>query len=380
MRDSTKRLMPKAVSLIVLFCLLLLNGNWTLAKSINSFPQTSSNASSSSNIPTGLANPTYSLLGKNYLIGPNDVLKIDIYDSEDLSRGVRVGGDGYISLPLIGSIIASGLSVADLEFVIAHEYSKKYLQNPQVSINVEEFVSKKVIIMGEVRSPQVLRLPANSINLIEILSLCGGITQDAGDLIYILRPSEQYNGLNGSTNYGNVVHSSNQKRDNYRTEDNFTEEDYLRIKNEVITVKISELVKYHNPASNMEILPGDTISIPAAPFYFVFGEIAKPGAFKLMAGMTAMRAIAQAGKLSPTAKTKIKLLRDDAESGEKTIATINFKDLVKGKLDDIEIQGGDILVVGKSTLKTIGHQILAFSQTTASAVQGVMITDVVRGD
>lgn len=389
MRYRTERLILVKFPAIVIFYLLFLCCNLIQAQPGN-YSSQSVTVNKHHVLPVagamqGNPNQTFSLLGEDYLIGPGDVLDIKIFDSEDLNRKVRVGGDGYISLPLIGSIIASGLSVPDLEFNIAYEYSRKYLQNPQISVYVNEFHSKRVAVLGEVKSPQLLEMTRNKSNLLEMISLCGGVTQSAGDMIYIIRPSTQYNSIdnNYSAAQYNDVRSNGYGREAYSNnseEADWAEDDYLKIRDEVITVNISELVKYQNPYSNVEILPGDMISIPPASFYFVFGEVDKPGAFQLKPEMTALQAISQAGKFSKVAKNKIKLIREDIETREKIITTLNVKRLAKGEDEDIKIMGGDVLLVGKSTVKEVRNQLLAFSNTALSAFTSAFAYEAVRNN
>ena len=340
MQYRTEKLVREKITALAILCLLLICCNLVQAQ-------------------TGNSNQSVSLLGEDYMIGPGDVLDIKIFDSEDLDRKVRVGGDGYISLPLIGSVIAGGLSVPDLEFNIAYEYSGRYLQNPQISVYVNEFHSKRVAVLGEVNEPKLLEMTRNKSNLLEIVSLCGGITKDAGDLIYIIRPTEQHDTLN-RIHYNNAHHYDVGTGVGDSAQGNWDEEDYLKIRDEVITVSVSELVKYQNPLSNVEILPGDMISIPPATFYFVFGEVDKPGAYQLKPRMTVLQALSQAGRFTDVARNKVKLIREDIESREKTIMSLNIKGLVKGDGGDIRIMGGDVFLVGKSTLKVVRKQLLTF--------------------
>ncbi|MCR4292813.1 MAG: polysaccharide biosynthesis/export family protein [Candidatus Kuenenia sp.] len=379
MRYGTEKLITGKIPAIVIFNLLFLCCNLIQAQPGNSSSQslTANKRTSPYAMPVagavpGNSNRMFSMLGENYLIGPGDVLDITIFDSADLNRKVRVGGDGYISLPLIGSIIAGGLSVPDIEFNVAYEYSRKYLKNPQISVYVLEFHSKRVAVLGEVKSPKLLEMTRNKSNLLEIISLCGGVTQDAGDLIYIIRPTTQYNSVDNNhsaaqyndgrnNGYGMEVYGSE------GDEAGWADEDYLRIRDEVITVSVSELVKYQNPLSNVEVLPGDVVSIPPASFYFVFGEVDKPGAFMLKQEMTALQAISQAGKFSDIAKNKIKLIREDIETREKIITTLDVKKLAKGEDEDVKIMGGDVLLVGRSTVREVRGQLLKFSNVALSA-------------
>ncbi|GAX62900.1 periplasmic protein [Candidatus Scalindua japonica] len=371
MRKSLTRLKWQTICGLMIVCLLFSYCSCIFAQTVYNMSQ---HSQSTQGVPGGVGYNSNSLLGQDYLIGPGDVLDIKIFDSEDLNRTVRVGGDGYISLPLIGSIIAGGLNVSELEFNMAYEYSKKYLQNPQISVYVQEFHSKRVAVLGEVKNPQLLEMTRNSSNLLEMISLCGGVTKDAGDLIYIIRHTEQYD-ASGRSDDTHAVHYSNTDDRSYGrvTEDvhgsngSWDEEDYLQARDEVITVNISELVKYQNPLSNVDILPGDMISVPPASFYFVFGEVDKPGAFQLKTNMTALQALSQAGSFSSVAKNKIKLIREDLENREKIITTLDVRRLAKGEDEDVRIIGGDVLLVGKSSFKEVRNQLLAFSNSAVTA-------------
>ncbi|MCF6159562.1 MAG: hypothetical protein E3K32_13555 [wastewater metagenome] len=290
-----------------------------------------SSSTLTSKIPPGIAGPSFSFMTEDYSIGPKDVLDIKIYGEEDLSRKVRVGADGYINLPLIGWVSATGLNASELESRIAARYSERYLQSPQVSVFVEEFHSKRVAVVGEVKNPQVLKLPRDKGTLLEVISMCGGLGKEAGDIIYVVRPA---NGDN---------------------------------REEVISVKTAELVKYRNPAANKEILPGDMISIPPATMYFIVGEVSKPGAYMLEQNMTVMQAISQGGKFTDTAKRKVRIMREDPEHGTQVFVTVNMKKVTKGKEEDVEIQGGDVLVVGESTVRRATKETLDFTKAALNA-------------
>lgn len=283
-------------------------------------------------------------LAEDYLIGPGDILDIAIFDMEDLSRKVRVGGDGHISMPLIGRVFVSGLSSSELETVLAEKYAEKYLQKPHVSVFIEEFHSKRVAVLGQVKQPQVLELPRNTSNLLEVISLCGGLEDQVGDTIYIIRPATR------------------------------EEEE------KVITVNVSELIEYHNPLANKEILPGDTVSIPPASFYFIVGEVDKPGAYMITPGMTVLQAISQGGKFSKIATNKVKVIREDPVQGRQIISTINLKRIAKSKDDRVLVKSGDILLVGESTAKHTFHDFIDFTKVVVNAFAYGFAIEAARGN
>jgi polysaccharide biosynthesis/export protein len=112
-------------------------------------------------------------LGKDYRVGPNDLIDIEVLDLENLKRTVRVNAAGAISLPLIGQVVVAGLTSQEIEERIASRYSEKYLQNPQVSIFIKEFTTERITIEGAVARPGIFPL-TGQITLLRALALAGG--------------------------------------------------------------------------------------------------------------------------------------------------------------------------------------------------------------
>ncbi len=112
-------------------------------------------------------------LGKDYRVGPNDLIDIEVMDADNLKRTVRVNGAGNISLPLIGQIMIAGLTAPEVEERIAHRYAEKYLQNPQVSIFIKEFTADRVTIEGAVARPGIIPL-TGQMTLLRVLAVAGG--------------------------------------------------------------------------------------------------------------------------------------------------------------------------------------------------------------
>ena len=122
--------------------------------------------------PAATAAPMVSL-GKDYRIGPNDLLDVEIFDMDNLKRTVRVNAAGAISLPLIGQVTIAGLTTQEVEQRIATRYSEKYLQDPQVSVFIKEFTSERITIEGAVQRPGIFPL-TGQITLLRALAIAGG--------------------------------------------------------------------------------------------------------------------------------------------------------------------------------------------------------------
>lgn len=112
-------------------------------------------------------------LGKDYRVGPNDLIDVDILDMDSLKRTVRVNAAGAISLPLIGQVTVAGLTSQEVEDRIADRYREKYLQNPQVSIFIKEFTTERIAIEGAVARPGIFPITGR-LTLLRALAMAGG--------------------------------------------------------------------------------------------------------------------------------------------------------------------------------------------------------------
>ena len=122
--------------------------------------------------PQALALPLVSL-GKDYKVGQNDLIDVEVFELDNLKRTVRVNAAGAISLPLIGQVVVAGLSSQEIEVLIADRYREKYLQNPQVSIFIKEFTTERITIEGAVARPGIYPL-TGQITMLRALALAGG--------------------------------------------------------------------------------------------------------------------------------------------------------------------------------------------------------------
>ncbi|MBG9389052.1 polysaccharide biosynthesis/export family protein [Caenimonas aquaedulcis] len=123
-------------------------------------------------VPQSMSVPLVSL-GKDYRVGPNDLIDIEVLDLDNLKRTVRVNAAGAISMPLIGQVVVAGLSSQEVEQLIADRYREKYLQNPQVSIFIKEFTTERITVEGAVNRPGIFPL-TGQITLLRALALAGG--------------------------------------------------------------------------------------------------------------------------------------------------------------------------------------------------------------
>lgn len=133
--------------------------------------------------------PVYTI-GKEYRVGPNDLLDVEVLNLENAKRTVRVNAAGYITLPLVGPVTVAGLTQQQIEQHIAGLYGDKYLQNPQVSVFIREFTTERITVDGAVAKPGIYPL-VGQMTLLRVLALAGGFGSIAKrDKVMVFRQGE----------------------------------------------------------------------------------------------------------------------------------------------------------------------------------------------
>lgn len=239
-------------------------------------------------------------LAADYILGPGDVLKITVYDNDDLETFTRISDEGSIIMPLLGQIKVDGLTVSEASEHIAALLADGYIINPQVNIFVQEFRSKKAIVLGQVNTPGIIEM-SGPITLLEIISKAGGLAQDYGETATI-------------------------KRKNSSAKD-------------VAMVNLNSLIEGGDVTQNIAIQDGDTIYVSKAGMCYVNGEVANPNAYKCGDKITVLKLITLAGGFTGrAARSSVRILR--IVNGEKTL----YKDV---DLDTL-VQPDDVIIVPES--------------------------------
>lgn len=143
----------------------------------------------------------------NYLLGPNDLVEVTVFQEDDLMTKARVGNDGMITVPLIGSVRIGGKSVDDAAQIIRGRLAKGYLVSPQVNVSVTEFAKRIVTVLGEVQKGGTFEFPNQGpLDLLQAIGLAGGYSKVAnpGKIVVKRRVSgkEVVYQLNGKTMAG----------------------------------------------------------------------------------------------------------------------------------------------------------------------------------
>jgi polysaccharide export outer membrane protein len=271
-----------------------------------------------------------------YVLGPDDQVTIHVVEADEINgKAYRVDEKGDLDLPLIGSLHAAGFTVHQVETRVA-EKLRVYMLDPQVTVFLSEMRSQPVSVIGAVNMPGVHQLQGHK-TLIEMLSMAGGLRQDAGYRIKLTRHIE----------WGRIP----LKEATIDPTGQFS----------VAEVSLKGLMEASNPEDNVAILPNDVITVPVAEMIYVVGDVKKSGGFVLgeRNHVTVLQALAMAEGLGQAAKSnEARILRVDPGSEARTEVTVDIKKILAGRATDVAMRSNDILFVPTDGLKRLGTRTL----------------------
>ena len=214
----------------------------------------------------------------DYLMGTGDVLRITVYGQPDLTTEVRVGESGNITFPLIGEIKLAGRSPAQGETEISQRLSKGgFILKPFVSLNVVQYRSQQISVLGRVNRPGKFTLEKIS-RMTDALALAGGIIIDGADTVTLVRTRD------GKLEYSDI--------------------------------DVIALFKEGGEASNVLIQDGDILNVARQHVFYIYGEVQRPGAFRLEQNMSVVQALTMGGGVTARGTQRgIKILRRDINGG-----------------------------------------------------------------
>jgi len=246
-------------------------------------------------------------------IGPGDLLDLSVYHVPELLLKVRVDSNGLVSLPLIGDMKISGMTVRDAQLRIAHKLvDLDLVKQPQVSLLVEEFATQGITVFGEVSSPGIYPLLGPH-TVYDAISAAGGLTVKAGHTI-------------------TVMHAGQPGAD-----------------------QVIDLPGDGTPGKTEVMLsPGDTVVVSKTGVVYVMGEVNKPGAFLMEnnTSMSLLKAIALVGSGTKLASMKHVYVLRKGNDGM-TEMEVNLDKLNK-HVPDLQLHAEDIVFVPLSNMKQYG--------------------------
>jgi len=259
----------------------------------------------------GLARQEGQVLPVNdYKIGTRDLLEIRVFELPELNQTVRVAEDGSVSLSLVGKVDVGGLTAQELEKKLATILDQKYTKASHVTVFIKEY--QKVAVFGAVGRPGNYELVGPT-TLLQVISQAGGLTQDAMGELFVFR----------------------QEKDGQKTR---------------IAINLQNLIIKGDQNLNIDLQPNDVVNIPVdrSLTVYVYGEVKNPGAiqFRQSQKINLLQAIAQAGGPTEWAdRSHVAIKRRPAGSSKEMKIPVNLKDIIAGKIADIMLEEGDVIIV-----------------------------------
>lgn len=254
----------------------------------------------------------------DYKVGPEDLLDIDVFQVPDLKGTVRVSARGFIKLPLTDTLQVAGLTVAELESFISNRLAK-YVKEPVVSVFVREYRSQQISVLGSVKDPRMYYATGQKY-VLDMLSMAGGLTSDAGTVCIIQRSASSDPSGTGAPP-------------------------------EKIVIDLNKLLVEGNADLNIPVFGGDIVHIPKSGIFFVDGAIRGSGEYNLKGRTTLTQAISMAKGFDESASlSDIRIFRDTGKP-EREVLTLDYDSVLNGASTDIEIKDKDIIIVSSSAFK-----------------------------
>lgn len=263
-------------------------------------------------------------------LGPGDLLEVSVYNVPELSTKARIGNAGDIYLPLIDYVHVGDLTVEEAQALIQKRLEDGgFIRGAHVTVFLDESASQGVTILGEVNKPGIYPVIGER-KLYDFISAAGGFSQAAGRKISIIRQQNPF---------------------------------------VPITVNLSRNL-VDDLQANVEILPGDTITVPRAPIIYVVGDVGRPAGLLVDNGsLTVLQALALAGGTNHTAKmSAVRIIRKGPTGMTET--RLPLKKMLEAKAPDVTLQADDILFVPLSGIRVAAGQGV---QAAISAATGIAV-------
>jgi len=281
---------------------------------------------------TPLSDPNMNVNLPIQRVGPEDLLTLQVYDSPEFTRSVRISADGTIRLPMLkGTIPVQGLFPNEIEVKVADALVReKLLVEPFVTVNVAEYHSRPISVSGSVRAPTIFQA-VGSVTLLDALAKAGGVdSATAGPDVVVTKA----NGPDGAQS--------------------------------VQRIPLKQLLLGTDAELNIKLAGGEAIRVPEVGKIIVEGSVARPGTYPVLDPIstnTVTTAIAQAGGLIQFAAHEAYIIRVD-DQGLTHRIFVPLWDIQDRKKPDVTLLARDILEVPDSPKRRI-------TQTTIQTLSGV---------
>lgn len=232
------------------------------------------------------------LAEEEYLLGAGDIVRISVYGQNDLSTVARINESNKISFPLVGDVEVGGQTASQAEAKISTALSKGgFVRSPQVSVIIEQYRSRQVSILGYVNKPAKYTIDTPS-RLIDIIALAGGITRDGSDVVKLVRVDAK----GKSTN---------------------------------MDINLQSMFKTGDMSKNVDIKNADIIYVPQMERFYIYGQVNRPGVYRLESGMTVMQGLAVGGGVTMKGTERNIRITRHGSDGKLTELTADVSDALR---------------------------------------------------
>lgn len=242
-----------------------------------------------------------------YRVGVGDVLDVEAFDQDEITGEFAVHENGSITFPLLGDVAVSGKTTAGIAALLETLLEKDFYVDVQIKVEVAEFASQPVTLLGEVERPGTYYLKGET-SITQLLAEAGGLKSTAGPELELRRVTR-------GAAHGEAT---------------------------VMTFSTAKLLTGEQ-GREVHLEAGDVLSVSAKQMYFITGEVARPGQYEISLGMTLMQALSHAGGTGKFASQTVEVHRE--KGGEKQILEFDLSHIRKGRVDDPAIQAGDVVIV-----------------------------------
>lgn len=240
--------------------------------------------------------------GSGIVLGISDSVSVQVYGRPELNTTTYVSDDGTITVPLAGSVPVSGLSPAKAGQRIAAAFRKgKFLIDPQVTVFLVQFRSQQVSVLGAVHTPGRFAIESRT-TVLDALAQAGGTTDNGADVVQLLRPGKD----------GKVTR---------------------------YPINLKGLSQDDLPLPTLTLRGGDSIFVPPADQFYIYGEVRAPNMYRLVEGMTVVQAITRGGGITARGSSRRVEIRHRKSDGSYITRDADLSD---------QIQANDVIRVKES--------------------------------
>jgi len=277
----------------------------------------------------------------DYLIGPSDEISVTVVGEDDLSGRYRVGPDGSLSMPLVGTMKVDGMTRDEVASELRAKIEPFFERERYVAVNITEYNNNKVYVLGRVEQPGVIELTGRG-TVLQALAAAGGL------------PVREYRSFLARCAI-------------------------IRGRDELIWIDLTDLLTNGNIALNVPLRNGDVVFIPDSEdtMVFVMGQVNEPGAVLIKVQLRLTQALARAGGFTEDADLdEIYLIRNPEEGGPAKPVRVDLKRILEDAdfSQNYALKSGDVIYVARTGIGDVGYYLKKIAPISSAAAAAALLS------